>query len=73
MTRGIIAYLGEPVLRYIRPQYCDIPNLKVGDEVLFEPRAPLFLLERLKETAVLDGNLYWVTQRRRIIFVSNTK
>lgn len=70
-SRGIIAYIGNSVKRYARDQYCDIPDLKIGDEVIFEPRAPLFLLERLKETAVLDGNLYWVTQRRRIIFVNN--
>jgi hypothetical protein len=68
-TRGVIAYIGNPVKRYLRPEYCHLDNLKVGDEVLFSDKTPLFYLERLKETAVLDGNLYWVVARRRIAMI----
>lgn len=71
-SRGIVAFMGKPVKSYLRPEYCDIPNLEIGDEVVFEPRAPLFYLERLASLSRFDnGNRYWVVLRRRIIFVNN--
>ena len=71
-SRGTIAYLGKPVRAYLRPEYSDVSNLEVGDEVIFDPKAPLFLLERTKELAMFeDDNLFWVVLRRRIIFVNN--
>lgn len=66
-TRGIIRYIGEPVKRYLREQYTDIEDLREGDLVQFEPKTPLYLMERLKETALFnDDKLYFIVQRRRV-------
>jgi len=72
ITKGIIAFCGHPVKRYFREQYCDIPDLRVGDLVQFEKRTPLIYLERKGYLAHFDGdNLYWVVQGRRIAMVLN--
>jgi hypothetical protein len=69
-TRGIIAYLGDPVKQYLRPEYTHIPNLQVGQEVLFDKNAPIFYLERLSSVAKFHGtDRYWVVNRRRIAMV----
>lgn len=73
-TRGVVAYVGNPVKQYLRDSYCDIEDLRVGDEVLFAPKTPLFFLERTPELARFDGNnLYWVVLRRRIALIINRK
>lgn len=71
-TRGTIAFIGKPVRAYLRSEYNDIDDLRVGDEVLFAPKTPLFFLERMKETACFNnGEQYWVILRRRIAMVIN--
>lgn len=70
-TRGKIAYIGNPVKSYLREEYCHIEDLRVGDEVLFDKKAPLYMLERLKETAVFPQWPLWVVQRRRIAMLLN--
>jgi hypothetical protein len=71
-TRGIIAFLSSPVKTYLRPEYSHIDDLRVGDEVLFDPKAANFLLERTESLATFNGNeLYLVVNRRRIIAVLN--
>ena len=70
-TRGKIAYIGNPVKSYLREEYCHIEDLRVGDEVLFDKKAPLYMLERLKETAVFPEWPLWVVQRRRIAMLLN--
>lgn len=73
-TRGVIAYIGNPVKQYLRDAYCDIEDLRVGDEVLFAPKTPLFWLERNASLAKFDGNnLFWVVKRYRIALVINRK
>lgn len=72
MTKGIIAFCGNPVKRYLREQYCDLPDLREGDMVQFDAKTPLYYLERKGYTATFDGdNLYWVVQRRRIVMILN--
>ncbi len=71
-TRGVIAFIGNPVTAYLRDEYNHIEDLRVGDEVMFDAKTPLFYLERLSYTATFDeGNQYWCTQRRRISLVLN--
>jgi hypothetical protein len=69
-TMGIIAYVGKPNRRYQREEYIDFPDLRVGDEVLYNPGSPLFPLERKSYLAQFDGdNLYNVVQRRRVAMI----
>jgi hypothetical protein len=71
-SRGTIAFIGNAPKRYLREEYCHIDDLRVGDEVVFDPKTPLFLLERTKSLTKFNGdNLYWVCQRRRISLVLN--
>lgn len=74
MTRGIIKFVGTPPNAYIRENFSHIDDLRVGDEVLFEKRTPLFYLERTPSIATFMGNTqFWVTQRRRIVAIINRK
>jgi hypothetical protein len=69
-TRGVIKFIGTPPTRYIRDIYSHIEDLRVGDEVLFDPKTPLFYLERLGMTSVFDnGKQYWCVPRRRISMI----
>ena len=71
-TRGVISFISEPPTRYLRDSYSHIEDLRVGDEVLFDPRTPLFYLERVSHTALFDnGKQYWCIMRRRISMVIN--
>lgn len=71
-TRGVIKFLGSPVKAFLRPEYSQIEDLQVGDEVLFDNKTPLFYLERLGYTGVFDnGKKYYVVHRRRIIAILN--
>ena len=71
-TKGIIEFIGEAPTRYIREEYSHIEDLRVGDEVAFDKKAPIFLLERTKALATFDGDrLFWVIQRRRISLILN--
>jgi len=70
--RGIVKHVGNAPKHYLREAYSHIDDLRVGDEVLFDPRTPLFYLERNKSLARFDGdNQYWVVMRRRIIAILN--
>lgn len=74
MTRGVIKFIGTPPKGYIREEYTHIDDLRVEDEVLFDPRTALFYLERSKSLAKFDGdNQYWCVPRRRIVTVLNRK
>jgi hypothetical protein len=69
-SRGVVAFVSEPVKSYIRPEYCHISDLRVGDEVLFDPKVRPFLLERTTALATFNGNeLYWCLPRRRISMI----
>lgn len=69
-TRGVVKFLGRQVKGYLRAEYTHIEDLRVGDEVLFDPKTPLFYLERLGMTSIFDnGKQYWVVPRRRISMV----
>ena len=71
-TRGRVKHVGAPPKAYLRKEYCHIEDLRVGDEVLFDNPAAVFLLERTKALAQFDGdNLYWVVPRRRISLILN--
>lgn len=73
-TKGIIKFIGSAPKRYIRDNYSHIDDLRVGDEVLFDNKTPLFYLERVSHTAVFDsGKQYWCVARRRISLVLNRK
>ncbi len=70
-TRGIVAFVGNPNRQYQNDDYVDFVDLRVGDEVVFNPNSPVFRLERQSYLAQFDGdNLYNVIQRRRIGFVA---
>lgn len=69
-TRGVISFIGEPPTGYLRDSYSHIEDLRVGDEVLFDNKTPLFYLERVSHTSIFDsGRQYWVVARRRISMV----
>jgi hypothetical protein len=69
-SKGIIAFIGDAPKAYIRPEYSHINRIEVGDKVLFDPKTPLFFLERLKATSQFqDGKQFWVVARRRIVMV----
>jgi len=71
-TKGRVKFVGEPPKRYLRKEYCHVEELQVGDEVLFDNPAAVFLLERTKSLAAFDGdNLYWCVPRRRISLILN--
>jgi len=71
-TKGRVKYVGTPPKAYLRKEYCHIDDLQVGDEVLFDNPAAVFLLERTKALATFDGdNLYWCCPRRRISLILN--
>jgi hypothetical protein len=71
-TKGIVAYVSEPVKTYLREEYCHIDNIQVGDLVLFDPKSPNFFLERTRALATFDGDeMYLVVNRRRIIAILN--
>ena len=73
-SRGIIAFIGDAPKTYIRPEYGHIEDLRVGDEVLFDKKTPLFYLERLSQTGLWNnGKQYWVVPRRRISMILNRK
>jgi hypothetical protein len=72
MTRGVISFIGEPPKAYLRDVYSHIEDLRIGDEVLFDRKTPLFMLERSKNLACFDGdNQFWCVQRRRIAMILN--
>ena len=71
-TRGVIRFIGSAPKSYLRQEYSHIDDLRVGDEVLFDPKTPLFYLERLSYTGIFDnGKQYWVIARRRISLILN--
>lgn len=71
-TRGVIKFIGSPVNAFLRPEYSQIGDLQIGDEVLFDNKTPLFYLERLGYTGVFDnGKKYYVVHRRRIVAILN--
>jgi hypothetical protein len=72
MTKGKVAFLGEPNKRYVRPEYTDFEDLQVGDTVLWDKKYIPYLLERQTYASKFDENkLYWVVPRRRIVMVLN--
>ena len=71
-TKGIIRFIGSARNRYLRDNYSHIDDLRVGYEVLFDPKSSPFYLERLGMTAIFDnGRQYWVIPRRKIVMVIN--
>ena len=71
-TKGRVKFVGTPPRAYLRESYCHIDDIRVGDEVLFDNPAVVFLLERTVALANFDGdNLYWVVPRRRISLILN--
>jgi hypothetical protein len=69
-TRGIVRYIGKCNREYQNQNYIDFQDLRVGDEVLYNPNTPLFKLERTTALSTFNGNkLYNVVQRRRIAMV----
>ncbi len=73
-TRGVIKFIGDAPKRYLRDIYSHIADLRVGDEVLFDPKVQPFYLERLGYTGVFDnGKQYLVVPRRRINMILNRK
>jgi hypothetical protein len=71
-TRGVIKFVGSPLKTFLRPEYSQILDLRVGDEVLFDPKTALFALERFSYTAEFDnGKKYYVVPRRRISMILN--
>jgi len=71
-TRGRVKFVGTPPEAYLRESYCHIDDIRVGDGVMFDNPAVVFLLERTKALATFDGdNLYWVIPRRRISLILN--
>lgn len=71
-TKGKIAYIGNPVRKYMRENYSHIDDLRVGDVVMFEAKTPICWLERKAYMAQFNGNnLYITVQRRRIVMTLN--
>jgi hypothetical protein len=71
-TKGTIAYIGEPPKAYLIPEYTHIEDLKVGDEVLFNPKAGIFPLERQTYASKFsDKQIYYVVHRKNINAVLN--
>jgi len=71
-TKGRVKFVGTPPKAYLRESYCHIDDIRVGDEVMFDNPAVVFLLERTVALANFDGdNLYWVVPRRRISLILN--
>jgi hypothetical protein len=73
-TKGIIAYIGNPVKRYLNPDYAHIEDLRVGDKVLFSAKSAPFALERQKYASKFDENqIYYVIHRKDINAVLSRK
>lgn len=73
-TKGVISYIGSPVKRYLNPDYSHIEDLRVGDEVLFNPKAGIFALERQKYASKFnDKQIYYVVHHKDINAVLNRK
>ena len=71
-TRGVIRFIRSAPKAYLRESYCHIEDLRVGDEVLFDRKTPLFYLERMGYTSIFDnGKQYWVVMRRKISLILN--
>jgi group I intron endonuclease len=69
-TRGVIKFIGTPPKGYIRDNYSHILDLRVGDEVLFDKKTPLFMLERSRALCCFSGDeQFWVVARRRIALI----
>jgi hypothetical protein len=67
--RGIVRYLGKPNKRYVRPDYVDNIDIKEGDLVFIQAGYTPFPLERRTYFSLFNKNkLYYVIQRRRLIF-----
>jgi hypothetical protein len=73
-TKGKVAYIDEAPKAYLIPEYTHIEDLRVGDEVLFNPKVPPVLLERQKYASKFSSEqLYWVIHRRNINAVISRK
>lgn len=66
-TRGIVAFNGSDVKRYMSVGQADMPNLQKGDLVAIQKDAYIYFLERFRYNSHFDGGKQYICIQKRFV------